>query len=200
MGRAEDLGSDGAYFTPFGPEDAAFGASLTDALAERDDAILAAYVADEASVSYPRLRAELAKQTGLALVLPVVFGSAKTGAGVDSVRAGIAELLPARAGDGDAPVSGTVFKVDRGDAGERIAYVRMFSGTLRTRDRLDDRGYRARPSGDRRAAAADRAARLRAHERGHEGPARHAGRASGSDAARHQFAELTRADGYRFAL
>ena len=67
------------------------------------------------------------------------FGSAKTGAGVDAVRAGIAELLPARAGDGDAPVSGTVFKVDRGDAGERIAYVRMFSGTLRTRDRLDDR-------------------------------------------------------------
>ena len=62
-----------------------------------------------------------------------------TGAGVDAVRAGIAELLPARAGDGDAPVSGTVFKVDRGDAGERIAYVRMFSGTLRTRDRLDDR-------------------------------------------------------------
>ncbi len=139
MGRAEDVGSDGAYFTPFGPEDAAFGASLTDALAERDDAILAAYVADEASVSYPRLRAELAKQTELALVHPVFFGSAKTGAGVDSVRAGIAELLPARAGDGDAPVSGTVFKVDRGDAGERIAYVRMFSGTLRTRDRLDDR-------------------------------------------------------------
>ena len=35
-----------------------------------------------------------------------------------------------------APVSGTVFKVERGPAGEKIAYVRMFSGTVRTRDRL----------------------------------------------------------------
>src|SRR5205085_1256274 len=31
---------------------------------------------------------------------------------------------------------GTVFKVDRGPAGEKIAYARMFSGTLRVRDRL----------------------------------------------------------------
>jgi ribosomal protection tetracycline resistance protein len=139
MGLVQDVGGDRADFAPFGAEDAAFRASLADALAERDDAILAAYVADEASVSYARLRSELAKQTGLALVHPVFFGSAKTGAGVDDVRAGIAELLPARVGDGDAPVSGTVFKVDRGYAGERVAYVRMFAGTLRTRDRLDAR-------------------------------------------------------------
>ena len=29
-----------------------------------------------------------------------------------------------------------MFKVERGPAGEKIAYVRMFSGTVRTRDRL----------------------------------------------------------------
>ena len=50
--------------------------------------------------------------------------------------AGIAELLPAAAGDVDGPVSGTVFKIERGASGEKIAYVRMFSGTVRTRDRL----------------------------------------------------------------
>jgi ribosomal protection tetracycline resistance protein len=50
--------------------------------------------------------------------------------------AGIAELLPAAAGDDHGPVSGTVFKVERGPAGEKIAYVRMFSGTVRARDRL----------------------------------------------------------------
>ena len=50
--------------------------------------------------------------------------------------AGIAELLPAAEGDADGPVSGTVFKVERGPAGEKIAYVRMFSGTVRTRERL----------------------------------------------------------------
>ena len=67
---------------------------------------------------------------------PVFFGSALTGAGVDALIGGIAELLPAAAGDADGPVSGTVFKIERGPAGEKIAYVRMFSGTVRTRDRL----------------------------------------------------------------
>ena len=67
---------------------------------------------------------------------PVYFGSAITGAGVESLMAGIAELLPATEGDADGPVSGTVFKIERGPAGEKIAYVRMFSGTVRTRDRL----------------------------------------------------------------
>ena len=61
---------------------------------------------------------------------PVFFGSAITGAGVDPLMAGIAELLPAAAGDADGPVSGTVFKIERGPAGEKIAYVRMFSGTV----------------------------------------------------------------------
>jgi ribosomal protection tetracycline resistance protein len=68
-------------------------------------------------------------------VHPVFFGSAITGAGVDSLLAGLVELLPA-AGAADGPVSGTVFKIERGPGGERIAYVRMFSGTVHTRDRV----------------------------------------------------------------
>ena len=78
----------------------------------------------------------LAAQTKRALVHPVFFGSAITGAGVDSLDAGLVELLPATDGDADGPVSGTVFKIERGPAGERIAYARMFSGTVRTRDKL----------------------------------------------------------------
>ena len=68
----------------------------------------------------------------------VYFGSARTGAGVDALMAGIARLLPASSGDDDGPVSGTVFKIERGPRGEKIAYVRMFAGTLRTRDRIGD--------------------------------------------------------------
>src|SRR5262245_13900553 len=68
--------------------------------------------------------------------LPVFFGSARTGAGVDALMDGIARLLPANHGNDDEPVSGTVFKIERGAAGEKIAYVRMFTGTLRTRDRV----------------------------------------------------------------
>jgi ribosomal protection tetracycline resistance protein len=66
----------------------------------------------------------------------VFFGSAITGAGVDALMRAIAELLPAADRDVDGPVSGSVFKIERGPAGEKIAYVRMFSGTVRTRERL----------------------------------------------------------------
>ncbi len=136
MGSARDLGTRGSDFTTYGAADVAFTARLADLLADHDDALLAAYVDDETTVSYRQLRGELAAQTRRALVHPVFFGSAITGAGVDSLIAGINELLPAAEGDVDGPVSGTVFKVERGPAGEKIAYVRMFSGTLRTRDRL----------------------------------------------------------------
>jgi ribosomal protection tetracycline resistance protein len=136
LGSAQGLGTRGAGFTPWGANDGAFRARLAEVLAERDDGIMAAYVEDEAGVSYPRLREALAVQTARELVHPVFFGSAITGAGVDSLTAGVAELLPAAEGDGDGPVSGTVFKIERGSGGEKIAYARMFSGTIRTRDRL----------------------------------------------------------------
>lgn len=136
MGTARELGTPAAYSTLFGADDPGFRAHLTEVLAERDAGILAAYVEDEPRVPYPRLRAELAAQTKRALVHPVFFGSAITGAGVEPLMSGIAELLPSSSGDPDGPVAGTVFKIERGTSGEKIAYVRMFSGTVRTRDRL----------------------------------------------------------------
>src|SRR5262249_13653977 len=78
----------------------------------------------------------LAAQTKLVLVHPVFFGSARTGAGVDRLMSGLAELLPAEVGDSDGPVSATVFKIERGPGGEKIAYVRAVSGTVHTRDRV----------------------------------------------------------------
>ncbi|WP_220448524.1 elongation factor G [Nonomuraea mesophila] len=135
MGSTAGEGAAGASFTAFGDEPA-FAARLLDVLVEHNEALLAAYVHDEGSVSYAGLRAELAAQTGQALTHPVFCGSAITGAGVDTLIAGIQELLPPAGGDPEGPLSGTVFKVERGPAGEKIAYVRMFSGTIRTRDRL----------------------------------------------------------------
>jgi ribosomal protection tetracycline resistance protein len=148
MGSAHDLGTRSADFTPHDAADVAFAAGLADVLADHDAAFLAAYVDDETAVSYWQLRGELAAQTRRALVHPVFFGSAITGAGVDSLIAGITELLPAAEGDVDGPVSGTVFKIERGPAREKIAYVRMFSGTVRTRDRLQ-----FRPDNERRVTA-----------------------------------------------
>ncbi|HVB44215.1 MAG TPA: translation factor GTPase family protein [Streptosporangiaceae bacterium] len=136
MGKVTGPGSRAAGFAPSDGGDAAFAARLAELLAEHDDALLAAYVQDEAPLPYRRLRAELAVQVRQALVHPVFFGSAATGAGTDCLAAALAEFLPSASGEQDGPPSGTVFKVERGRAGEKIGYVRMFSGTLRARERL----------------------------------------------------------------
>jgi ribosomal protection tetracycline resistance protein len=136
MGSASGLGTRAAGFTPWGEADAGARARLAEILAERDEGILAAYIDDELGVPYARLRQELAAQTRRALVYPVFLGSAVTGAGVPELMAGLAGLLPAGTADAGGPVSGRVFKIERGPGGEKLAYVRMFSGTIRTRDRL----------------------------------------------------------------
>jgi len=110
---------------------------LLSALADNDEALLASYVDDD-GVAPGQLRHALAAQTARALLYPVFAGSAKTGAGIASLTSGIAELLPAREGDADAPLSGTVFKIERGRGGERIAYARLFSGAVRVREALGD--------------------------------------------------------------
>jgi ribosomal protection tetracycline resistance protein len=149
MGSTAGLGSREATFTAFTETDDGFVTALTESLADHDDAFLATYLDDGASVgSHARLRRVLAAQTALGLVHPVYFGSAITGAGVAALTRGITELLPVSRPDADAPVSATVFKVERGPAGEKIAYVRMFAGTLRTRDRLPlTRGTEGRITG-----------------------------------------------------
>jgi ribosomal protection tetracycline resistance protein len=113
---------------------APLGASDAERLAEHDDAVLAALV-DDRIPDQAELRAALARQTALARMYPVYFGSAITGVGVAELVDGVRELLPHAAGDATAEVRGTVFAIERGRAGEKTAYVRLRDGVLRTRDR-----------------------------------------------------------------
>ncbi|MDX3603697.1 GTP-binding protein, partial [Streptomyces scabiei] len=145
LGEVAELGTPAARFTPYAP----LPPRLLELLAEHDEDLLAAYVDDGAAVPDSRLREALAAQTGAALVHPVFHGSAITGAGIAELVDGISGLLPATdttdttdptdvtgSAGADTPPSATVFKVERGPAGEKIAYVRMFTGTVRVRDRL----------------------------------------------------------------
>jgi ribosomal protection tetracycline resistance protein len=141
MGSVTGAGTHEAAFVPRGSADGAgdagqaFGMRLAEALAEHDDAVLTAYL-DGTAVPGGWLREKLAGQVRDTLVHPVYFGSAITGAGVDALLGGLADLLPATEANAAGPVSGRVFKIDRGAAGEKIAYVRLFSGTIAVRDRV----------------------------------------------------------------
>jgi ribosomal protection tetracycline resistance protein len=136
MGRVRDPGRREAAFEPFTPTDVAHRTRLAEILADHDEAILGAFVRDEAALSYPRLRERLAEQTRAGWVHPVFFGSAARGAGIDALLSGVRELLPGAEHDPDAATSGRVFKIERTVAGERVAYVRLFAGALRPRQRV----------------------------------------------------------------
>jgi len=71
MGSTHGLGTRTSDFAPYGATDRAFKDRLADLLAQRDDALLADYVSDDASVSYRRLRDALIGQTRRAAVHPV---------------------------------------------------------------------------------------------------------------------------------
>jgi ribosomal protection tetracycline resistance protein len=100
-------------------------------LAENDESLLEGATPE-------RLRDELAGQSRRGLVHPAFFGSALKGEGVEELMAALPKFLPAEAGDGNAPLSGTVFKIERGDDGQKVAYVRLFAGAVQARQRLGD--------------------------------------------------------------
>ncbi len=135
MGCVTGAGSRAASYDAFRPDDSDFRERETAALAERDDTLLAAYVEGRAQPD-ARLRAEIAAQTRAGVLHPVFAGSAATGAGVPELMTGIGALLPATAPDPTGEPSGRVFKVERGAAGEKVAYVRMFTGSVGLRARL----------------------------------------------------------------
>ncbi|ADD41453.1 elongation factor G [Stackebrandtia nassauensis] len=134
MGTVSAPGVRDAEFTPFQLGDNGFTEALADVLTVNDDELLAAFVDGEPAPE--RVWKSLAAQTQAGLVHPVYFGSAMTGSGVAALSRGITELLPPAVGAVDGEVSASVFKVDRGPSGQKLAYARIFAGQLRVRDKV----------------------------------------------------------------
>ncbi|WP_243769992.1 EF-Tu/IF-2/RF-3 family GTPase [Amycolatopsis acidicola] len=143
MSEVDDIGTTDARVRPRGSETPP---GLTELLAEHSDTFLAAYLDDESALTPADHRAELVRQTRLGLVSPVYFGSARSGAGVADLTAGIREFLAGTAKPiPDDQLRARVFKIERGRANDKIAYVRVFSGELGARDHI--RYHRPSPSG-----------------------------------------------------
>lgn len=134
MNEPHALGSPDAATTL--PPDEVLAMRLTEVLADHDADLMADFVERGEPWPINRLRTSLSVRTRDAVVHPLYFGSAATGAGIDQLLEGVRELLPAANSGADGPVSGSVFKIERGSKGEKITYVRMFSGTIHVRDRI----------------------------------------------------------------
>ena len=72
----------------------------------------------------------LTSQTRDAKLYPIFFGSAMTGIGVAELLTGVAAFFPVNSSSEDALLSAVVFKIEKEASGEKIAYVRVFSGSI----------------------------------------------------------------------
>lgn len=135
MGRVSEIGQRTASVSLFADDDADFSIALTELLAEHDENVLAAYVEETEHLTGLDLRDLLVKQTNQTLVHPVFFGSAIMGVGVNALLDGIYDFLPRASADAEAEASGVVFKIDREPSGARVAYIRLFQGHLKVRER-----------------------------------------------------------------
>ena len=133
--RAIDPGTPEVAIAPPDEFDDGHLAMVVERLAERDESLLTTYV-ETGTVPWQRLREAIAAQSRAGHVHPVFLGSAIAGHGVRDVLEAIPELLPEATGDPDAAVHGRVFKIERSAGGDRVAYARLFAGTVHPRDRL----------------------------------------------------------------
>ncbi len=113
-------------------------------LAPYNESLLVSYVNNEI-IPDALLRKELEKQIQKANVYPIFFGSAMTGIGVTELLENIPALLPANTSAQDELLSGVVFKIEREHSGEKVAYVRVFSGSLRVRKYVDIKRSKSLP-------------------------------------------------------
>lgn len=112
--------------------DPAFWEASIELLAQNDEPLLAAYINDE-TVTEAQFHRTLTSQIQDAKLYPIFFGSAMTGVGVVELLTGVATFFPAHTSTAAAPLSAVVFKIEREAAGEKIAYVRLFSGSIGVR-------------------------------------------------------------------
>lgn len=102
MGYVADAGTPAASFASHDENDendAGFTDRLVELLAEQDDELLTAYVGRDARLPLAMTCKALATQSKQALVVPILRGSAMTGAGVHEFVACFTDLLPTAHGD-----------------------------------------------------------------------------------------------------
>ena len=108
-------------------------AEVWDSVIENNDELLAKYIAGE-SISQKELAQEEQRRVQDASLLPVYHGSAKNGLGIQRLMDAVIGLFQPTKEQGRTALCGSVFKVEYTDCGQRLVYLRLYSGTLRLRD------------------------------------------------------------------
>ncbi len=112
-------------------------AELIETLAQTEEALLERYLNEgvpNTTALHKVWKSEFQALTIRGSLFPVLYGSSGKGIGIKQLLDGIIEYLPAPIGQPSAPVSGVVFKIERDKTMGRMAFVRLYQGTIRNRD------------------------------------------------------------------
>ncbi|WP_213619577.1 translation factor GTPase family protein [Paenibacillus sp. J22TS3] len=106
---------------------------LIESIAEADEQLLERYL-DGESVSLSEWKRQAQRLSRNGEVYPVLFGASNKGIGIPGLMDAITDYLPGPGGDPEAPPSGVVFKIEQGKSAGKMAFVRLYEGTIRNRD------------------------------------------------------------------
>ena len=137
MSTIDNIGSRQAYVEPVDMETDQNLSRLCEVLAIGDETFLDDYVLAPERLTAKRFRSAIATQVRGDLVHPAYGGVAMTGLGVPELIKGVVNLLPSRVPDTSADLRGSVFKIERGWGGEKIAYINVEAGTIGARDLIE---------------------------------------------------------------
>lgn len=134
MNTVVDPGSPNAWIDYDATVTREFRATEVEAIVENDERLLARML-DGLPIFFDDLITSLTGQTRGGSLHPVYFGSALASIGIDTLSQGIKSFLPStpRGTVSDKAPQGTVFSIQRSYVGDKIAYVRLFEGSLRER-------------------------------------------------------------------
>ncbi len=120
---------------------------LTEAAADLDDSIAERYLMEE-EISKDEITAVLQKAVSERKAVPVYFGSAQNSIGVSELLEAITTYLPSAAKTVTDSLSARVFSIEHDKTMGKITHVRMYGGSLSSRDTVIPRDPKADPNDD----------------------------------------------------
>ncbi len=109
--------------------------SFIESMCECDDVLLSRYLEGN-SISKNEVSEVLKKATHSRKLIPLLFASSLKGVGIDLLLDSIVSLLPPPQGESKGELSGLIFKIQNNSTFGRMAFVRLFNGSIRNRDTI----------------------------------------------------------------
>ncbi|OZQ63769.1 GTP-binding protein [Paenibacillus odorifer] len=115
--------------------DASARTELLEALAERDEELLEKYMSGS-TIDLAEWKKYMKTASSSGRFFPMVYGIAAKGLGITALLDAMVEYFPRAGGNVEGAVSGIVYNIQRDKSMGRMAFVRLYEGTIRNRDTL----------------------------------------------------------------